>query len=81
MALNRTVDLCVIGAGSAGLSVAAGASQLGERIRGGYAGRRIDIRGLLLLHAECEACSRACFSLSPTDAIGGIVKATPGTPR
>jgi len=32
MALNRKVDLCVIGAGSAGLSVAAGAAQLGVRV-------------------------------------------------
>ena len=32
MAKNLTVDICVIGAGSGGLSVAAGASQMGARV-------------------------------------------------
>src|SRR5438105_2683782 len=32
MTLSRKVDFCVIGAGSAGLSVAAGAAQLGARV-------------------------------------------------
>src|SRR5438093_7147025 len=32
MALNDSVDLCVIGAGAAGLSVAAGAAQLGASV-------------------------------------------------
>jgi pyruvate/2-oxoglutarate dehydrogenase complex dihydrolipoamide dehydrogenase (E3) component len=32
MLSNRDVDLCVVGAGSAGLSVAAGAAQLGARV-------------------------------------------------